>query len=84
MFRRGHTQRLGGGIDIEPGLFALDAGGDDGEADAVAGDRSAVGDGRAVVAARDAQAVQLALRRRRQGGYLADIGDDASEHYVRS
>src|SRR6185437_12944143 len=45
---RGHTQGLGSGIDVEPGLLsgalaALDAGCHYRQADAVAGDGSAVG-----------------------------------------
>ncbi len=64
VLRRGHAERLGGGIDFEPGPAAFDAGSDHSKADAVAGDRGAVGDGWPVVAAGDAHAVQLALRGR--------------------
>src|SRR6266481_7337912 len=81
MLRGGHAERFGGGIDIEPGLAALDARGDHREANAVAGDRSAVRDGGAVVAASDPQPVQLALRRWRQADDLADVGDYTGEHY---
>src|SRR6185436_20159316 len=84
VFRRGHAQRLGGGIDVEPGLAAVDAGSNYGQADAVAGDRSPVRNGRLVITAGDAHAVQLALRRRRQGNDLADVGDNAGEHYTSS
>ena len=85
MLRRGHGQRLGGGIDLEPGLALRHARRNHREADAIAGDRRAVGDGRLIVAAGDAQPVQLPLRRRRQSDDLADIGDNAGEHfYARS
>ena len=65
-------------------LPPVDARGHHGQADAVAGDRGAVGDRRAVIAAGDAQPMQLTLRRRRQGDDLADIGDYAGEHSTRS
>jgi hypothetical protein len=61
-------------------LALFDARGNDGQADAIAGNRSAVRDGGAVVAACDAQPVQLALRRGRQSDDLADVGDYAGEH----
>src|ERR1700738_2220247 len=80
MLRGGHAECLGTGIDIEPGLVTLNTRGDHGEADAVAGDRSTVRDGRAVVAACDPQPMLLPPRRWRQGGYLAGVGDNAGEH----
>src|SRR5258708_13941749 len=42
---------FGGGVDVEPGLAAFDAGSDHSQADAIAGDRRAIGDGGLVVAA---------------------------------
>src|SRR5688572_2944999 len=69
---RGHAERLVRGIDVKPGLAAFDAGGDDGKTDAVAGNRGAIGDGGAIVAAGDAQAMQLPLRGWRQADDLAD------------
>src|SRR5258707_14272877 len=75
-----HAERLGRGVDIEPGLAALDAGTDHREADAVASDRGAISDGCAVVAAGDAQAMQLPLRRRREADDFADIGDYSGKH----
>ena len=84
VFCRGHAKRLGRGVDLEPGFVTLNARTDHGEADPVAGDRGAVGDGGAVVTAGNAQAMQLPLRRRRQADDLADVGDYASEHYARS
>ena len=50
---RGHAQRLGGGIDREPGAVAVPAARDHGEAHAAAGDRGADGDGVRIVAAGD-------------------------------
>src|SRR5271170_1508118 len=82
VFGRGHAERLGGGVDIEPGFVSLDAGRHHGEANAIAGDRGAVSDGSAVETARDAQPVQLALRRRRQSDDLADVSDYAGEHQM--
>ena len=81
---RGHAQGLGGGVDLEPGPAAGHAGSDHGEAHAVAGDRCAVDDAGAFVAAGDAQPVQLALRGRRQRNNLANVGDNAGEHQARS
>jgi hypothetical protein len=80
MLGGGHGQRLGSGIDVEPGLALRDAGSDDRQADAVAGNRSAVRNARAIIAARDTQPMQLALRRRFVAFDLADIGDDAGKH----
>jgi hypothetical protein len=76
----GHAERLGGGVDLEPGLAVLDAGADHGQANAVAGDRGAVGDGGLVIAAGDPHAVQLALCRWREVCDLADVGDNSGKH----
>src|SRR4029077_10264223 len=63
--------------------IAFDAGAHHGETDAVAGDRSAVGDPGAVVAARDLEPPQI-VGPGRDGDHLADVGDDAGEHQARS
>ena len=91
---RGHAKRLGGSIDVEPGLVdrgligrslaAFHTRTDHSQADAVTGDRGAIGNGCAIVAAGNAQAMQLPLRRRRQCNDLADIGDNSGKHQVRS
>jgi hypothetical protein len=74
------AQRFGGGIDIEPCLAAIDAGLHHRQADAVAGDGCTVGNRCLIVAARDPQPVQLALRGRLDAGDFAKVGDDAGEH----
>ena len=80
MLRGGHRQCFGGGVDVKPSLTALRAGGNNGETDAVAGDRGAISDGGLVVLAGDPHAMQLALRHRLEARDLADIGDYAREH----
>ena len=75
----GDGERLGGGIGRKPGAAVLLAGADHREAHAVAGDRGAVGDAGAVIAAGDLQAPQI-VGTRMDRDHLADIGDDAGEH----
>ena len=76
---RGDAQRLGGGIDREPGAVAVPAARDDGEAHPAAGDRGADGDGVGIVAAGDLEPREP-LRARLDRNHLADVGDDAGEH----
>src|SRR5262249_32186125 len=83
-FRSGHAERLGGGIDVEPGPAAVFAGANHGEADAVACDRGAVGNRGAIIAAGDAQAMQLPLRGRREADDFANVGTDTRKHQARS
>src|SRR2546423_10449835 len=79
MLGGGHAERLGGGIDIEPGFPLIDARRDHRQADAIAGDRGAVSDGGPLVTACDTQAMQLPSRRWRQANALADVGDIAGK-----
>ena len=76
---RGEPQRLGGGIDREPGAIAVLAARDHGEAHAAAGDRGADRDGVGIVAAGDPEPREP-LRARLDRDHLADVGDDAGEH----
>src|SRR5260370_29923884 len=76
----GDGQGRGGGIHRKPGVTVRDARSYDGQADAVAGDRGAVRDGGAVVMAGDRELAQV-VRPGRNSDHLADVGDDASEHF---
>src|SRR5437588_12715034 len=75
----GQLEGLGGGIDREPGSTTLLADPDHGEACARAGDRGALDDRAARVAAGDLDPAQT-LRARAHRNDLAEIGDTACEH----
>src|SRR5712672_319652 len=77
--RGGQAQRLRARVRGEPRAPALLAGAHHRETDAGTGDRGAVGDPCARVAAGDREAVQI-LRPRLDAQHFADVGDDAREH----
>src|SRR5262245_6624007 len=76
---RGHTQRLGGGIDGEPAAVAVASPPDHSQAHAAAGDGGADVDGIGIVAAGDPQAGE-SLGPRLDRNHLSDVGNDAGEH----
>ena len=80
---RGQRQRLGRGVDREPGAAALFAGADDGHAHARAGHRGAVDQFGARIGAGDGEAAQI-IGARLDRPHFAEIGDDAGEHQRRS
>src|SRR5262249_62022276 len=78
--RRRPGQGFGGSVYREPGAIALDAGSHDGETDTIAGDRGTVCDPDAVIATGYLQAPQV-VGPGMDSNPLADIGDDAGEHF---
>src|SRR5262245_2732326 len=76
---RGRPQRLGGGIDGEPGAVALLAARDHGQAHATAGDRGADADGLRIIATGDLETGEP-LPPRLDRNPLADVGHDAGKH----
>jgi hypothetical protein len=75
----GDPQGLGGGIDGKPRTSVLLAHANHGEADTGTGDRGALDDRGALVAAGDLDPVQP-FRARAHRNHFADVGDDAGEH----
>ena len=75
------AQRLGGGVDREPGAAVLLAGADHRQADAGAGDRGALVDPARGIAAGDGEPVQI-VGPRLDATHFAEIGDDAGEHQL--
>ena len=79
----GDAQRLGRGVDRKPGAAILFAGADHRHADAGTGDRGALDQFGARIAAEDGDAVQI-VGARLDRPHLAHVGDDAGEHQARS
>ena len=75
----GQPQRLGGGINREPGAPVFFASLDDGEADAGAGHRRALHQRGARIGTGDGDAGQI-VGARLDRPHFAHIGDDAGEH----
>src|SRR5262245_13249686 len=76
---RGHPQRLGGGVDGEPGTVALLAARDHGQAHAAAGDRGADVDCLRIIATGDLETGEP-LRARLARNHFANVGHDAGKH----
>src|SRR5262249_11906698 len=76
---RGRPQRLGGGVDREPGAVALLAARYHGQAYAAAGDRGADVDGLRIIATGDLETGEP-LRARLDRNHFADVGHDAGKH----